>query len=176
LINIQKQYLPSSVSFTIGSGGGQSGYGGDTVLTISGKTIKAQGGDGGSTGSTNRSMKEGNMKNFILSGDMTLFGEQAQLINGGAFYYVHNGYGYSYVDSDGITRNNSVFGGGCGGSRVNPTVRNRGTSTYAGNGGANGGGGQGAAGSFPGGGGGGSHNPGGSSGASGAGGSLRIYY
>lgn len=177
IFNIKKKHLPSSITYSIGSGGYEYTDGGDSEITISGKTYRARGGERGSNSQT-RNQEQGDLSQMTTSGDMNLIGPPEAVVNGGAFYYTHDGYGnnYSYVNRHtGVNQNNSVFGGASGGSRISGTVRNSGTSTYGGNGGANGGTGTGANGSVPGGGGGGSHNPGGSS-SYGGGGSLRIYY
>ena len=177
IFNIKKKHLPSSITYSIGSGGYEYTNGGNSEITISGKTMRARGGEYG-TSSQTRTGHEGDLSQMTTSGDMNLIGFREEVVDGGAFYYTHDGYGnnYSYRNRHtGINHNNSVFGGGTGGSRISGTVRNSGTSVYGGNGGANGGGGTGANGSVPGGGGGGSHNPGGSS-SYGGGGSLRIYY
>jgi len=177
IFNIKKKHLPSSITYSIGSGGYEYTDGGNSEITISGRTYRARGGERG-TSSQTRNQREGDFDNMISSGDMNLIGPAAAVVNGGAFYYTHDGYGYnySYINRHtGVNQNNSVFGGASGGSRISSVTRNSGTSTYGGNGGANGGTGTGANGSVPGGGGGGSHNPGGSSSYGGSG-SLRIYY
>jgi len=177
IFNVKKKHLPSSITYSIGSGGYQYTDGGNSEITISGRTYRARGGERGSNSQT-RNQREGYMSQMTTSGDMNLIGPPEAVVNGGAFYYTHDGYGnnYSYINRHtGVNQNNSVFGGASGGSRISSVTRNAGTSTYGGNGGANGGTGTGANGSVPGGGGGGSHNPGGSE-SYGGGGSLRIYY
>lgn len=150
------QYLPSSISFTVGAGGsGNSGSagnkGGDTTCVINGRTYRAHGGTGayGSLGDwagTNAknayyTLPFGGRNPYDFTVADTLGGDQQ-------FYAASTG---------------SVFGGGAG-----ETVyagKSRTTSTYAGDGGSGS-----NSGGVPGGGAGGAHT------GSGARGEVRIYY
>jgi hypothetical protein len=178
LFNVQKKYLPSSISYTIGAGGAGSywylggGSGGTTSCTVSGRVMRAFGGDNGNTHTQTR--KEGTNQ-MISSGDTSLLGPPLATFGGGSVYWAHNGSVYTYVDNTGDERRHGLFGGAAGGFRYSNAQKANGTSTYAGNGGAGGSTGTGSPGQAPGGGGGGSGSSGGDAG-DGANGSLRIYY
>ena len=181
LINAIRSSLPSSVSFTIGAGGvvpgGSSSYnsyqhGGDTTLTISGRSYFAGGGTGGST--NNNFFRESDGYDYsVSSGHLVRAGA---IVGGGRPGYEGDGnFGWqNREDDEGVQFRNSVFGGAAGGMWVNGVAGfGPGTSTYAGNGGTggtqNGSFGNGA---VPGGGGGATT----AGAANGGNGNLRIYY
>jgi hypothetical protein len=176
LFNVQKKYLPSSVSYSIGSGGAAStwylggGAGGTTTCTVSGRVMSALGGQNGNTHTQSR---RAGYNLMISSGDTNLLGAESSSFGGGAVYWQHNGSVYSYIDSTGDERRHSVFGGGAGGFRYSNAQKSYGVSTYAGNGGSGGSTSSGANGATHGGGGGGA---GGGVAGNGGTGSLRIYY
>ena len=176
LFNVQKKYLPSSVSYSIGSGGAAStwylggGAGGTTTCTVSGRVMSALGGQNGNTHTQSR---RAGYNLMISAGDTSLLGAESSSFGGGAVYWQHNGSVYSYIDSTGDERRHSVFGGGAGGFRYSNAQKSYGVSTYAGNGGSGGSTSSGANGATHGGGGGGA---GGGVAGNGGTGSLRIYY
>ena len=176
LFNVQKKYLPSSVSYSIGSGGAAStwylggGAGGTTTCTVSGRVMSALGGQNGNTHTQSR---RAGYNLMISAGDTSLLGAESSSFGGGAVYWQHNGSVYSYIDSTGDERRHSVFGGGAGGFRYSNAQKSYGVSTYAGNGGSGGSTSSGSNGATHGGGGGGA---GGGVAGNGGTGSLRIYY
>ena len=181
LINAIRSSLPSSVSFTIGAGGvvpgGSSSYnsiqaGGDTTLTISGRSYFAGGGDGGS--SNNNSTRQ--IHGFDYSVSSGHLARAGAIVGGGKPGYESDGnFGWqNREDDEGVQLRNSVFGGAAGGMWVNYVAGfGPGTSTYGGNGGTGGTEtGTFGNGAVPGGGGGATE----SGAANGGNGNLRIYY
>lgn len=164
ILTAKKSTLPSSVTFTIGSGGIYPGSysnqaGSASTLTINGRTFTAP---GGTTGNDSAQRAAGSIFGTTVTGDVELLNP---LVNGGRFYINSDEFG---------PMQNSKFGGGAGGGRTqSQNIFTGGTSTFGGNGGNGSIGGNATDGTVPGGGGGGTTTTGVGDGANG---NLRIYY